>query len=71
MEETRSKDCRHKKCRQNLRRRDHTVDMVMCGSTILQWVLKKRNGMMCSGLSSSGQWEAEHSREHDTEYSAQ
>ena len=71
MDETRSKDCRHTKYTQNLGRRDHTVDMVMCGSTILQRVLEKDNGRLCSGLSSSGQWEAEDSHQHDTEYSAQ
>jgi hypothetical protein len=71
MDETRSKDCKHTKGTQNLGRRDHTVDMVMFGGTISQWVLKKENGMVCSGLSSSLQWEAEDSRDHDTEYSAQ
>jgi len=71
VDEKRSTDCRHMKCMQNLGRRDHKVDMVMCGSTILQWVLKKENGRVCSGVSSWGQWEAEDSREHDNEYSAQ
>jgi hypothetical protein len=42
VDETRSMDCRHRKFMQNLGRRDHRVDMVMCGSTILQWVLKER-----------------------------
>lgn len=71
MDETSGKDCRHTKCMQNLGQRDHTVDMVMCGCTILQWVLKKENGRVCSGLSSSGRWEADGRREHDAEYSAQ
>ena len=71
MDETRSSDCRHKKCMQNLGRRDHTVDTVMCGSTILQWVLKKENGRVWSGLSSLGHSEAEDSRDHDIECSAQ